>query len=58
MQLGVDNADGELLPGGFANVSFELPAQRGRAAHPGQRADLRQATACASRRSTATTRSA
>ena len=26
MQLGVDNADGELLPGGFANVSLALPA--------------------------------
>jgi RND family efflux transporter MFP subunit len=25
MQLAVDNADGELLPGGFANVSLELP---------------------------------
>jgi len=25
MQLGVDNANGELLPGGFANVSLELP---------------------------------
>ncbi|HJT99309.1 MAG TPA: efflux RND transporter periplasmic adaptor subunit, partial [Rhodanobacteraceae bacterium] len=25
MQLGVDNASGELLPGGFANVSLELP---------------------------------
>ena len=25
MQLGVDNANGELLPGGFANVSLDLP---------------------------------
>ncbi|HEV7490388.1 MAG TPA: efflux RND transporter periplasmic adaptor subunit [Rhodanobacteraceae bacterium] len=25
MQLGVDNANGELLPGGFANVSLALP---------------------------------
>jgi len=25
MQLGVDNANGDLLPGGFANVSLELP---------------------------------
>jgi RND family efflux transporter MFP subunit len=25
MQLGVDNANGELLPGGFANVSLQLP---------------------------------
>jgi RND family efflux transporter MFP subunit len=25
MQLAVDNADGELLPGGFANVSLDLP---------------------------------
>jgi hypothetical protein len=24
MQLSVDNKDGELLPGGYANVSFEL----------------------------------
>jgi RND family efflux transporter MFP subunit len=26
MQLGVDNANGDLLPGGFANVSLELPS--------------------------------
>ncbi|HEY6895317.1 MAG TPA: efflux RND transporter periplasmic adaptor subunit [Rhodanobacteraceae bacterium] len=26
MQLGVDNANNELLPGGFANVSLELPS--------------------------------
>jgi RND family efflux transporter MFP subunit len=26
MQLGLDNAAGDLLPGGFANVSLELPA--------------------------------
>ena len=25
MQLGLDNANGDLLPGGFANVSLELP---------------------------------
>jgi RND family efflux transporter MFP subunit len=25
MQLGVDNADGELMPGGFANVRLDLP---------------------------------
>jgi RND family efflux transporter MFP subunit len=25
MQLGVDNANGDLLPGGFANVSLDLP---------------------------------
>jgi RND family efflux transporter MFP subunit len=25
MQLGVDNVDGELMPGGFANVRLELP---------------------------------
>jgi RND family efflux transporter MFP subunit len=25
MQLGVDNANGDLLPGGFANVSLQLP---------------------------------
>ena len=26
MQLVVDNADGELLPGGYANVRLDLPA--------------------------------
>jgi len=26
MQLGVDNAQGDLLPGGFANVSLQLPS--------------------------------
>ena len=29
MQLGVDNASGELLPGGYANVRLDLPANTG-----------------------------
>jgi len=29
VQLGVDNADGELLPGGFASVAFEVPRNAG-----------------------------
>ena len=29
MQLGVDNANGELLPGGFANVTLDLPGNAG-----------------------------
>jgi multidrug efflux pump subunit AcrA (membrane-fusion protein) len=29
IQLGVDNAKGELLPGGFASVSLELPRDTG-----------------------------
>ena len=30
MQLVVDNSSGELMPGGFANVSFDLPHPRDR----------------------------
>jgi multidrug efflux pump subunit AcrA (membrane-fusion protein) len=29
VQLAADNAHGELLPGGYANVSFEMPATSG-----------------------------
>ena len=42
IQLAVDNAAAELLPGGFASVSLELPRNAGRTEHSAQRADIRQ----------------
>ena len=51
----LDNADGELMPGGYANVACRSAARRRAVAHSGQRADLRPEAACASRPSAPTT---
>ena len=42
MQLGVDNASGELLPGGYATVRLDLPRRGGCAEHSVERADLQR----------------
>ena len=42
MQLALDNAKGELMPGGYANVRMSLQRDAAAAAHSRQRADLQQ----------------